>query len=109
MKFLVDNQLPAELARFLARNGIDCQHVLDVGLAEAKDMRIWEYAGAYDRIIISKDEDFLYLASLPEAKARFVWIRFGNCGTKLLLHKIEQLWGKVEEGFNNGAGVIELR
>jgi len=44
VKFLVDNQLPAALARFLTSRGADCQHVLDVGLADATDSEIWEHA-----------------------------------------------------------------
>jgi predicted nuclease of predicted toxin-antitoxin system len=71
VKFLVDNQLPAALARFLASRGAECRHVLDVGLADATDAEIWEYASRNDCAVISKDEDFLYLANAPAAKARF--------------------------------------
>ncbi|MGI8741194.1 MAG: DUF5615 family PIN-like protein [Bryobacteraceae bacterium] len=58
MKFLVDNQLPAALARFLATRGVDCQHVLDIGLGDASDAEIWEHAGWNDCVVISKDEIF---------------------------------------------------
>jgi hypothetical protein len=34
---LVDNQLPAALARFLASRGVECQHVLELDLAESTD------------------------------------------------------------------------
>ena len=44
MKFLVDNQLPAALARFIESRGCLAKHVLDVGLAEASDKRIFLYA-----------------------------------------------------------------
>jgi hypothetical protein len=40
VKFLVDNQLPAALAEFLRKRGLDCQHVLDVDLAQASDADI---------------------------------------------------------------------
>lgn len=101
MKFLVDNQLPAALARFLSTLGAECQHVLDV--------EIWEYAGQNDCVVISKDEDFLYIANAPRATVRFIWIRFGNCRTKVLLAAIENLWAKVEAGLKAGDRVIELR
>jgi predicted nuclease of predicted toxin-antitoxin system len=109
VKFLVDNQLPAALARFLASRGAECRHVLDVGLAGATDAEIWEYASHNDCVVISKDEDFLYLANRPRTQARFVWIRFGNCRTKTLLAAIESLWPKVEAGLKAGDRVIELR
>jgi predicted nuclease of predicted toxin-antitoxin system len=107
--FLVDNQLPAALARFLTSRGVECQHVLDVGLGGASDAAIWEYANRNDCIVISKDEDFLYMANLPSAKARFIWVRIGNCRTKTLLAVVERLWPKIEAGLNAGDRVIELR
>ena len=70
MKFLVDNQLPAALARHLQTWGFDCRHVLDVELGQASDVDICRYASTEDRIIISKDEDFLYLASRPKSTIR---------------------------------------
>ena len=109
MKFLVDNQLPAALARFLASRGADCQHVLDVGLADATDTEIWSYADRNDCVVISKDEDFLYRANMSGAKARFVWIRFGNCRKQAFLAAVESLWEKVEARLNAGDRVIELR
>jgi predicted nuclease of predicted toxin-antitoxin system len=83
--------------------------VLDAGLAGATDAQIWEYTSRNDYVIISKDEDFLYLANAPEAKVRFIWIRFGNCRTKALLAAIENLWKKVEAGLKAGERIIELR
>ncbi len=44
MKLLVDNQLPAALARYFEANGWECQHVQDVGLDTAGDRAIWQYA-----------------------------------------------------------------
>ena len=109
MKFLVDNQLPKALARFLASRGVDCQHVLDLELGEATDASIWDYASRNDCVVISKDEDFLYLANVPSAKARFVWVRFGNCRSKTLLAAVENLWPKIEAGLKAGDRIIELR
>jgi predicted nuclease of predicted toxin-antitoxin system len=105
VKFLVDNQLPAALARFLASRGADCQHVLDLNLADSTDVKIWEYASQNDYVIISKDEDFLYLANSPSSKARFIWIRFGNCRTNELLAAVGRLekylrrWRILTRGF----------
>ena len=109
MKFLVDNQLPAALARFLASRGVECQHVLDLNLGGATDAAIWEHASRNDCVVISKDEDFLYLANASSAKARFVWIRFANCRTKALLAAVERLWPKIEAGLKAGDRIIELR
>ena len=109
MKFLVDNQLPAALARFLASRGADCQHVLDLDLGDASDTEIWKHASRNDCVVISKDEDFFYLANAPSAKARLIWIRLGNCRTNALLSAIELLWPKIEAGLKAGDRIIEVR
>ena len=109
MKFLVDNQLPAALARYLSFRGVECKHVIDAGLSDASDFKIWEFANRNDYVVISKDGDFLYLANAPGAKGQFIWIRFGNCRTKPLLTRIWSLWAKVESALNEGDRIIELR
>ncbi|HET9281786.1 MAG TPA: DUF5615 family PIN-like protein [Candidatus Angelobacter sp.] len=85
MKFLVDNQLPMALAQYLRTRGFDCQHVLEIGLAEASDADICRYATGDERVIISKDQDFLYLTNRPETKIKLIWVRLGNCRTSALL------------------------
>ncbi len=109
MKFLVDNQLPNALSRFLTSRGCDCQHVSDAGLAAASDREVWRHANETDRIVISKDEDFLHMATHAETKARFVWVRFGNCRTSALLEAIERIWPRVEESLRAGDRIVELR
>jgi predicted nuclease of predicted toxin-antitoxin system len=109
VKFLVDNQLPKVLAEYLRTRGFDCQHVLDVGLAEVSDAEVCRYARVQERIIISKDEDFLYFANQPESKIRLVWVRLGNCRTSTLLMTFEKLWPMIESCLSAGDRVIEIR
>ena len=109
MKFLVDNQLPQALAEHLRKRGHDCQHVLDVGLSDASDVAICRYAEAQERILITKDEDFLYLSNQPKSKIRLVWIRLGNCRTAVLLAAIDRSWPTIESCFAAGDKVVEIR
>ncbi len=109
MKFLVDSQLPAALTRFLSSSGIYCLHVLDLDLEAVSDAAIWEFASTHDYVVISKDENFLYLATSPSATAGLIWVRFGNCRTKTLLAAMERLWPKIEAALDSGDRVIELR
>lgn len=64
MNVLVDNQMPVALARFLSSCGVDCKHVLDIGLANATDAEIWKQANRKNCAVF-KDEDFLYLSNGP--------------------------------------------
>jgi predicted nuclease of predicted toxin-antitoxin system len=85
VNLLVDNQLPVALARYLTSLGHDCEHVETVNLDAASDAEIWQYATQRGAVVVSKDEDFLYLAARAESAARLVWVRLGNCRTSDLL------------------------
>jgi predicted nuclease of predicted toxin-antitoxin system len=85
VKFIVDNQLPVALAQHMRDRGLDCQHVLEAGLADATDIAICRHAEFQGRIIISKDEDFFYFANQRHAKIKLIWVRLGNCRTPALL------------------------
>jgi predicted nuclease of predicted toxin-antitoxin system len=82
---------------------------MDVGLGSASDSAIWQYAHQNGLIVISKDEDFLYLATKPEDKARLIWVRLGNCRNQVLLATFERSWPRIEALLNAGDRVIELR
>ena len=109
MKFLVDNQLLAALAEYLRNRGFDSQHVFDIGSGKAADADICQYALANDCVIISKDQDFLYLANQPKIKVRLIWVRLGNCRTSTLLQAFERLWPEIETSLNAGDQIIEIR
>ena len=109
MKFLVDNQLPDALASYLRNRGYDCQHLLDVGLAAVSDSEICRYAEAEARIIVTKDEDFFYLAQRPRPRIRVLWVRLGNCRTSFLLETFERLWPRIESCFDAGDQIVEIR
>lgn len=109
MRFLVDNQLPFALARFLAARCESSQHVSDIGLAQATDVQVWHYASVTSAILISKDGDFPHYASLPHATARLVWVRLGNCRTQILIEAIDRQWWEISSAFGSGDRVIEIR
>jgi predicted nuclease of predicted toxin-antitoxin system len=62
VKFLVDNQLPPALARFLRSDlGVEGIYVSDVGLQRASDVDLWSYSSNNGLTLASKDEDFVSL------------------------------------------------
>ncbi len=78
MRFLVDAQLPPALARWLAAQGHDAEHVVDCRLEGADDSAVWDYAGAIGAVIVSKDEDFAIRHFSRMSGPAVVWIRLGN-------------------------------
>jgi predicted nuclease of predicted toxin-antitoxin system len=109
VKFLVDNQLPAALARWLTAKGYDAIHVLDRGLGRECDGELWKLAKEEDRILVSKDEDFLALALRPGDEGRLLWLRLGNCRKHALLAALERSWPAMVEALGEGQQVVEVR
>lgn len=109
MKFLIDNQLPPALARFISQDlGAEAHHVVDLGLRDMHDHQIWRYAPSSELILVSKDEDFINLWS-QELIAKLLWVRIGNCRRVYPLEVFRQLWPKIIERFAKGDQIVELR
>ena len=58
MKLLFDQNLSPRLARSLADIYPESVHVREIGLRDASDDEIWEYAKNNGFAIVSKDSDF---------------------------------------------------
>lgn len=109
MRFLIDNQLPAALAKWLVGMGVRADHVLDLGLAGAADTVIWARALADGSIVVSKDDDFFLLANQSNATGRLLWVRVGNCRTQPLLARFSAAWPSIQGAFASGQRIVELR
>jgi len=108
MRFLVDNQLPPSLARWLRDRGHDAEHVFESGLHLFDDRALWSRALAEARIVVSKDEDFLYLANQPGDAGRFLGVRLGNCRNDALLEAFAASFDTIVAAFDSGQTVVEL-
>lgn len=100
MKFIVDENLPPQLAEWLRRRGHDAVHVRDIGLAGGPDKSIAERARRGDAIIISRDEDFDHFA-LSGACPGVLRVTLGNASTPDLIAWIEH---RLEAGCAAFAG-----
>lgn len=109
MKFLVDNQLPPALARFIVSEfSAEALHVSDVGLKDASDAEIWRFASSNDLILISKDDDFTRLFLVSDT-CRLVWIRVGNCRRRELLDVFRRVWRSMVDRLEAGDRFVEVR
>jgi len=91
VRFLVDTQLPAALARWLRERGHEADHVLEIGLARSKDAAVWRYAQEHRAVIITKDEDFAEWVRRGRPGPPVVWLRIGNSSKSVLLLWVEPL------------------
>jgi predicted nuclease of predicted toxin-antitoxin system len=59
-------------------------HVKAVGLREADDAVVWEWAKQNGFTIVSKDTDFHQRAIVFGHPPKFIWLRVGNSETRLI-------------------------
>ena len=109
MKFLIDNQLPPKLAQWITTQGYDVAHVQDIGLADAPDIEILEFAANNRYVLVSKDEDFLHLSLTHRGRPQIVWVRLGNCRTISLLSVFGRSMSSLVAALESGQDMVELR
>ena len=105
----MDHQLPVALAKFIAMQGHQAEHVRDLGLKEADDRVIWQRASARSLVVVSKDEDFTFLAGVPGETGKLVWVRIGNCRKQVLLEAFRAQLPRIVSELEAGSQIVELR
>jgi predicted nuclease of predicted toxin-antitoxin system len=108
VKFVVDAQLPPGLARALREVGCDAHPVREIGLREANDSEIWNYAIQQEAAIITKDEDFAERCLYNRDQPVIAWLRVGNTSNKALLRWFMPLWPKIMRRIELGDRLIEV-
>jgi predicted nuclease of predicted toxin-antitoxin system len=84
VKLLLDENLSRRLVTRLAESFPGSTHVTAVGLDQATDRAIWEYARSNDFVIVSKDSDFNDLAFMHGPPPKAIWVRVGNASTSAI-------------------------
>ncbi len=108
MRFLVDAQLPPALARFLVESGFVAEHVCDLGLAQATDTQIWDYASGVGALIVTKDEDFAARRAVAREGPQILWIRVGNTTTPQLLSRMRSRLPELLKLLESGEKLVEI-
>jgi predicted nuclease of predicted toxin-antitoxin system len=108
MKFIVDQQLPPTLVRWLIERGHEAEHVRDIGMREAADHEIWLRAVAQDSIVITKDEDFAQRRGQSSSGPQIVWLRVGNTTRQALFERLDAGWFELNAALVAGASIVEV-
>jgi predicted nuclease of predicted toxin-antitoxin system len=108
LNFIVDAQLPPQLAMWIREQGLPARSLRELGLQCADDSTIWDLAKQETAIIVTKDEDFILLAAARPGPS-VLWVRTGNLVNRLLLDCFRRSWPEVLAHLRSGARVVELR
>lgn len=100
MNFLVDAQLPYRLKLWLAAEGLDVILTDDLPNQHlTSDLEIVRVADNENRIVISKDSDFIKLRILQNKPQRLLMITTGNIVNRELLELFEQNFKTAQKLF----------
>ncbi|MBE3604314.1 DUF5615 family PIN-like protein [bacterium] len=107
MKFLLNMNLPREMAKQLAPLGHECRHVADIGMARAADSEILAVARNRGECVLTHDLDYGQLLAFSGDRAPSVVIyRLRRIETARMLRRLADAWNEIEEPLRAGAVVI---
>lgn len=108
MRFLVDAQLPARLARRLTEVGHDATHTLDLPEANrTPDDEVANIADAEDRVLVSKDNDFRDSHLLHRTPKKVLIVATGNIANRELLALFDEHLEAIVAALDS-ADLVEL-
>ena len=106
MRFLVDAQLPRRLAKELARFGHDAIHTLDLETQNlTSDPEICAIADRDERVVVTKDGDFVDSFLISKTPRLLLLISTGNIGNDALMELLARSIGELETAFSSDAFV----
>ena len=101
---LLDQGLPRTAAKILKEQGWDVIHTGDVGLSQARDSEILEFARTEKRVVVTLDADFHAILAVENASGPSV-VRIRQEGLKGpdLTKLIKSIWPSIKEHLISGA------
>ena len=108
MKFIVDAQLPYGVALFLRERGFDAIHTNDLPDKEfTKDSQIRSIATEENRVVITKDYDFMDSYILKKIPQKLLIVTTGNIKNKQLFDLWQKNWELILHLFET-CNLVEL-
>lgn len=108
MRVLVDAHLPKRLSEFLSAHDIDSKHTLDLPKKNATpDLEIIRCADDENRIVISKDSDFIDNYILDGSPKKLLIVSTGNINNQNLIRLFEKNLEALKSLFKDNT-VIEI-
>ena len=108
MKLLFDENISYRVLKHIA-SSIVANHVSNLGLINAVDQEIWDYAKNNDFLIVTQDSDFNDLYLLNGFPPKIIWIKSGNLKTSEIAELIRNNHEQILE-FNKDQqlGLLEI-
>jgi predicted nuclease of predicted toxin-antitoxin system len=108
MRVLFDQNLSFKLCIRLNDLFPNSQQVRLLGMAEASDRDIWQYAAVNDLTIATLDSDFADMAAVLGPPPKVLWLRCGNQPTAAVERLLRQRFEAIEAFENDQSACLEI-
>jgi len=108
MKLLFDQNISFRLVRRITDLFPESKQVRELGLENATDFEIFEYARRNDYAIVTFDSDFCDLNIIKGFPPKIIWLRTGNTTTKNLEHLLRNKQDLIELFLTEDYGCLEI-
>ncbi len=100
MKFLVDAQLPQRLVRWLQAEGHDAVHTRDLSEGNRTgDAAVNELSSREQRVVVTKDEDFVDTFLLRHQPYKLLLVATGNISNRELERLFQDNLERIVQAF----------
>jgi predicted nuclease of predicted toxin-antitoxin system len=109
VKLLLDENLSRRIVPSLQTAFPGTTQVALVGLEQADDRAIWEYAKAAGYVLVTKDDDFAGLLSVLGYPPKVVRLAMGNCSNQSVIDALVKSKAEIEAALANpDIGLVEV-
>ena len=108
MKLLFDQNISFRLIRRIIDLFPESKQVRELGLENATDFEIFEYAKRNDYAIVTFDSDFCDLNIIKGFPPKIIWLRTGNTTTKNIEKLLRNKQGLIEVFLTEDYGCLEI-
>lgn len=96
MKLLLDENLSRRIAPFLQSAFPESTQVALIGLEQADDRAIWQYAQDHGYIIVTRDSDFHERSMVLGHPPQVIWLKIPNCTKSVIINLLLDQFAEIE-------------
>lgn len=101
MKILFDQNISYRLIKSIKNRFPEAASIRELGLENATDIQIWDFAHKNGYSIVTFDADFYELSMLKKKPPKIIWLRTGNTSTENLIQLFLNKHDIISEFINN--------
>jgi predicted nuclease of predicted toxin-antitoxin system len=96
MKLLFDQNISYRIVSLVSNKYLEAKHINQVGLENATDNAIWNFARENNFTIVTFDSDYYDLSIIKGRPPKIIWLRLGNTSTNMVAKVFNEDFALIE-------------